>query len=111
MKIVIHDYSGHPFHGQLSRELASRGHHVCHLFYSEFQTPKGKLSISAKDPASLDIRSVQLGEVFAKDNFIVRRAQEKRVGRLLSAAILDTHPDVVLSSNAPLDVQWQIMKA
>jgi len=30
MRIGIHDFSGHPFQVQLSRELASRGHEVVH---------------------------------------------------------------------------------
>ncbi|RYJ01060.1 MAG: glycosyltransferase WbuB, partial [Actinomycetales bacterium] len=30
MKVVVHDFSGHPFQVQLSRELARRGHDVVH---------------------------------------------------------------------------------
>ncbi len=30
MRILVHDYSGHPFQAQLSRELARRGHDVVH---------------------------------------------------------------------------------
>ena len=32
MKIIVHDYAGHPFQVQLSRRLASRGHEVLHLY-------------------------------------------------------------------------------
>jgi len=30
MRLLIHDYAGHPFQVQLSRELARRGHSVTH---------------------------------------------------------------------------------
>ena len=43
MRIVVNDYSGHPFQIELSRELARRGHKVLHLYSAEFQTPKGDL--------------------------------------------------------------------
>lgn len=55
MKIIVSDYSGHPFQVQLSRELARRGHQVKHLHFAEFQTPKGNLQRQAADPATFDI--------------------------------------------------------
>ena len=31
MRILIHDFAGHPFQMQLSRQLAARGHFVTHV--------------------------------------------------------------------------------
>jgi hypothetical protein len=36
MRILISDYSGHPFQVQLSRELARRGHGVTHSYSTGF---------------------------------------------------------------------------
>ena len=75
-RILVHDYSGHPFQVQLSRSLAARGHVVLHLHSSKFQTPKGPLQRRADDPASLLIEGVELtlrelSNVFAKHGIAV----------------------------------------
>ncbi|MEJ0070543.1 MAG: methyltransferase domain-containing protein [Pseudomonadota bacterium] len=44
MKIAFHDYPGHAFPVQLSRALARRGHTVLHLYFADFQSPKGRLA-------------------------------------------------------------------
>lgn len=111
MHIVISDYSGHPFQVQLSRELARRGHRVTHLHFAGFQTPKGNLAVQAGDPAGLAIEAVKLARPFAKASFIPRWRQENAVGRLIAARIAQLCPDVVISSNAPLDTQRHIRRA
>jgi glycosyltransferase involved in cell wall biosynthesis len=103
MRIVIADYSGHPFQVQLSRELARRGHEVLHLFFPEFQTPKGRLTLGPHDPPSLKIEQIVLGEPFAKYSFVRRYFQEIRVGNKFSLRIASFEPDVVVASNLPLD--------
>ena len=65
-RIVVHDYTGHPFQIQLSRELARRGHDVLHAFSVDFQTPKGDLAKRPDDPATLEIVPITLGRPFAK---------------------------------------------
>ena len=42
-RILVHDYAGHPFQVQLSRELAARGHSVLHVHSASVQTPQGAL--------------------------------------------------------------------
>ncbi len=110
-RILVHDYSGHPFQVQLSRCLAERGNQVVHVHSESFQTPKGDLTERSDDPASFRIAGVRLGEVFQKDSFIRRRAQEIEIGRLVGAEIRRFRPEVVISSNAPLDTQAVILKA
>ncbi len=111
MRIVVHDYSGHPFQIQLSRELARRGHVVQHVYFADFQTPKGALSLRADDPSTLTITGVSLGEPFRKNTFVQRRSQEIRYGKQVADIISAFQPDVVFSSNSPLDAQRLIQKA
>lgn len=95
----------------MSRELARRGNNVTHVFFSDFQTPRGSVALKDYDPATLDIVSLTLGVPFAKSAFLKRRRQEIEYGRKLAELILKLRPDTVISSNAPLDSQWEIMKA
>jgi colanic acid biosynthesis glycosyl transferase WcaI len=44
MKLVVHDYCGHPFQVQLSRNLAMRGHDVTHIYFADDPGPKGALA-------------------------------------------------------------------
>lgn len=103
MRIVIADYSGHPFQVQLSRELARRGHTVLHLHFAEFQTPKGRLTVGPDDPDTLSIEPISLGKPFAKHSFVKRRFQEVAVGKLFAARISAFEANVVVASNLPLD--------
>ncbi len=111
MRILIHDYSGHPFQVQLSRELARKGHDVLHVFSASFQTPHGNLTKQKEDPEGFNIKGLKLSEAFQKDSFIKRRSQEIEFGRLVAQSMNDFKPDVVISSNAPLDCQKQIQRA
>lgn len=109
MRILIQDYSGHPFQVQLSRALAKRGHCVRHIFCASFQTPRGNITKQPDDPENFDIRSVSLDEPFQKDAFLKRRRQEIEIGNLIAAEIKAFTPEIVISSNAPLDTQRMIL--
>jgi colanic acid biosynthesis glycosyl transferase WcaI len=103
MRILISDYSGHPFQVQLSRELARRGYRVRHVASSSFQTPKGRLAVEDDDPKTFESVGVQTRSTFAKESFLKRRAQEIEIGQRIAEHIEDFRPDIVISSNAPLD--------
>lgn len=103
MRILVHDYSGHPFQAQLSRALAARGHDVLHLHAAFFQTPKGRLTRSPDDPPGFDVEGLELGEPFAKYRFIERRAQEMAYGAVLAGRAAAWGPDLIVSANTPLD--------
>lgn len=112
LRIVVHDYSGHPFQVQLSRELACQGHDVLHLHSASFQTPKGGVQPRADDPPSFTVEGICPDERFSKyDHFARRRRQEIRYGEIAARRIGEFGPDVVLSANTPLDAQWIIHKA
>jgi glycosyltransferase involved in cell wall biosynthesis len=105
MRILVHDYPGQSFQPQLSRHLAKLGHEVQHVFFSDFQAPRGALTKRAGDPPTFSIRGLSLGKPFEKYNFFRRVFQEIAYGRKLAAAIGEYKPDVALAGNAPLDIQ------
>lgn len=108
MRIVVNDYSGHPFQIELSRELARRGHSVLHLYSADFQTPKGDLIRKPDDPEGFAIKGIALGEPFQKYDFVRRRGQEIRYAHLIVAELQAFRPDIMIASNNPLDAQKRI---
>lgn len=105
MRILVHDYPGQPFQPQLSRRLARRGHQVLHVFFADFQAPRGALTKRSDDPPGFDIRDISLGRPFEKYNFVKRLFQEIEYGRRLARVIGEFAPDVALAGNGPLDIQ------
>jgi colanic acid biosynthesis glycosyl transferase WcaI len=105
MRILVNDFSGHPFQAQLSRYLAGVGHDVIHAHFSEFQTPKGCLERRSDDPKGLEFRAVSIGRQFAKHKLLARRTQEIEYAALVVDLINTFRPDVVLACNNPLDAQ------
>jgi colanic acid biosynthesis glycosyl transferase WcaI len=103
VRIYVCDYSGHPFQVQLSRELARRGNDVVHSYFSDFQTPRGRLQIEPGDPPGLEISPLTLGKPFKKYGLVERRFQEIRVGKAIAEHIDRFHPDVVIGCNLPID--------
>lgn len=102
MRLVVHDYSGHPFQVQLSRALARRGHDVLHLHCSSYVTGKGALVRRDDDPPTFATDAVDLGETFVKYSYGKRVLQERRYAALCADRIAAHRPDAVLCSNTPL---------
>ncbi len=111
MRIVVCDYSGHPFQIELSRALAARGHAVLHLYFAEFQTPRGETASLPGDVPSFAIEAVSLGKPFAKHKFVRRLFQEIRIGALIAERAMRFAPDLVIGCNMPLDAQRQLRQA
>jgi glycosyltransferase involved in cell wall biosynthesis len=110
LRVVVHDYVGHPFQAQLARGLAGRGHEVFHLHCASFVTGKGHLWRMPGDPPGLEFGVVTLEAEFAKYDVPRRLAQEVRSGRDLGRLVAGFQPDVVLSANAPLVVQARLQR-
>jgi len=113
MKLFVHDYAGHPFQVQLSRELARRGHVVVHGYAAGLQTPRGEVGVKVGDAGSLRLRPVEMGSEYvrAKYSFLRRRRLEAEYGRRVAALVAEERPDVVLSSNTPTEAQEAIVRA
>lgn len=100
MKVLVHDYSGHPFQVQLSRALAARGHDVTHSYCEAYVSGKGHLT--AEPGESLRFVSIGKGEKIVKLKMIKRLLQEVRLGGQLARQVWNERPDVMLMSNVPI---------
>ncbi len=109
MRILVHDYAGHAFPVQLSRELARQGHEVLHVFAAFFQTPKGPLLRQEGDPAGFQVKGLDLGRPFEKYNFVKRVFQDRAYGKLLAQEVAAYKPQVVLGNTMSLDAQGTVL--
>ncbi|MFE5923447.1 glycosyltransferase family 4 protein [Streptomyces sp. NPDC056468] len=100
MRILVHDYSGHPFQAQLSRELAYRGHDVVHSTCSAYVSGKGNL---AEDTVA-GLRFVTIGDrvVLDKGAYFRRLFKETRLGLELARQVRREKPDVAMLANLPI---------
>lgn len=104
MKIFIHDYPGHAFAIQLSRELARRGHEVVHAFAGALDSPRGALARRLDDPPSLTILPLVTGAKMDKYSFVQRVFDERRYGSALADAVRTAAPDLFITCTTPNDV-------
>jgi colanic acid biosynthesis glycosyl transferase WcaI len=102
VRLVIHDYCGHPGQIHLSREMARRGHQVEHQFCASYTTGRGATEEREGDPATFSVRALDLGDEFKRYNPLVRLQQELKYARLAARAIRDAKPDVAVLANVPL---------
>jgi glycosyltransferase involved in cell wall biosynthesis len=110
MRIIVHDYAGHPFQVQLSRELAARGHDVLHLYCGSTHTPRGELARRADDPPGLKIQCISLTGMIPKNSFVRRYLLEAKYGRKLIDACEPFEPEVILSGNTPSVPQCRLAR-
>jgi len=111
LSILLHDYAGHPFQVELSRELARRGHTVTHAYFADDIGPKGDLKRRDEDPETLSFLPISLGGGYSKTSFVKRRFQDVEYGRKAGDALLKLRPDIVISGNTPTESQTGIQRA
>lgn len=113
MRILHHDYAGHAFPIELSRELARRGHEVFHAFAGGLLTPRGSLELRPEDPPRLHMVEVPMSPGYRKHkyHFLRRRAMELAYGVELEAVLQRVAPDLVISGNTPSEPQWRLARA
>ncbi len=109
MRCLIHDFAGHPFQVQLSRELAVRGHYVAHAFATGLPGPKGRLNSLESDSDRLSICPIPLSGGFRKYSPHRRFVTQRRYARDVKSLIAQHKADVVLSGNTPIDVQAELL--
>ena len=100
MRVLVHDYSGHPFQVELSRELARRGHDVTHSYCEAYVSGKGHLT--AEEGEALQFEPIGCGRRVAKDTFVRRLLQELWFGVQLVRQVRRERPDTALMSNVPV---------
>lgn len=108
---MIHDYAGHPFQAELSRELGRRGHRVTHAYFADDPGPKGALTRTQDDPESLDFVGFHVAGGYEKTNFVARRFKDIAYGRTVAEHIRAADYDVVISGNTPTEAQEKILAA
>lgn len=102
MRIQVHDFAGHPFQAELSRNLAHRGHVVDHLYSTQYAGNHGALEVVAGDPATISFSGV-VARRPADKYHPVRRALFELAYADAWIAHLEQHPvDVVICANVPL---------
>src|SRR5947209_20281396 len=109
MRCLIHDFAGHPFQVQLSRELAARGHQVTHAYPVGLPGPKGRLVKSSGDSKRFSLQAIQLSGHFRKYSPHRRFITQRQYAGDLKKLIHHENPDVVLSGNTPIDVQAELL--
>ncbi|WP_428488736.1 glycosyltransferase family 4 protein [Rhodopila sp.] len=110
MRILVHDYAGHPFQVHLSQRLAIRGHDVTHVYFSENPGPKADFKHMTDETHRLHIEGISIGRGYDKTSLIRRRFNDREYGRRVAAVIGSIRPDVVISGNTPTEAQSQILK-
>lgn len=101
MRILLHDYSGHPFQAELSRELADRGHDVTHSYNASYVSGKGGLADLEGSPR-LRFTALKMSGDFAKYRPWTRLRQECVYAWTLLRHVRSEQPDLVLVCNIPL---------
>jgi putative colanic acid biosynthesis glycosyltransferase WcaI len=110
LRILIHDFAGHPFEAQLSRELASRGNVVVHAYCGKVATGRGALSSNDGDPSSLSFVDAATNG-FERYKPLRRVETELRYGKRLARLVADIRPEMVVSANTPLLAQALLWRA
>lgn len=100
MRILVHDFSGHPFQAQLSRELARRGHDVTHSWCAAYVGGKGRLSAAPGERVRFE--PLSSGRVIRKTSFGRRLIDELQIGWDLARHAWRVKPDVMLVSTTPV---------
>lgn len=100
MRLLVHDFSGHPFQVQLSRELARRGHDVVHSNCDAYVSGKGALV--AEPGETIVFETIGDGLVFDKLRFAKRLVVEIRLGFELVRHVRSHRPDVAVLSNVQI---------
>ena len=107
MKILINDYSGHPFPFELSQHL-SKKYKIIHSYAQYFETPKANFKKNSQIK-NLKIVPIKINKKFKKDNFFSRRSNDIFYGKKIIDIIKIEHPTVIVCSQVPLDPLIKIM--
>ncbi len=104
MKIFVHDYPGHAFPAQLSRELARQGHTVTHAFAAALESPRGAVESRPDDPAGLAMLPIITGHRMDKYSLFRRVLDERAYGAVLAAKVAQAGVDLFITCTTPNDV-------
>lgn len=101
-RIQVHDFAGHPFQADLSRELARRGFEVDHVFSAQYSSGKGRLQRESGDPETLTFTPIRVDAKFDKYSPVGRSRYELAYAAAWKRHAQRTSPDCVIACNVPL---------
>jgi glycosyltransferase involved in cell wall biosynthesis len=104
VRVILHDFTGHPFQVQLARGLAARGHSVLHLYAGQYVTGRGRLEVTSDDPDTLRIEPLIARRPMAKYSPVARTRFELAYAAAWRERMAREQYDVVVTANAPLFV-------
>lgn len=110
MRLLIHDFAGHPFSADLARALARRRHSVTHAYCGGVTSGHGALTTGASDDSGLRFLEVS-SEPFERYSPVARVRSELTYGRKLARLVPKLRPEVILSANTPLASQAHLWRA
>lgn len=102
MKVIVHDFSGHPFQAELSRKLADSGLEVDHVSAEQYVSGKGHLEVQPGDSPTLSFTGISLGLPFQKYAPLARLRFERAYAREWISRLKAAPADVVVACNLPL---------
>jgi len=105
LKIIIHDYAGHPFQYDLSIELANRGYQITHIYFYNDIGPKREFKKIIKN-----LKIVPIKMTYTKDNFVKRFFLDFKYSSKLLNYIKSNESDVIISGNSPSFIQYNLAK-
>ena len=98
LKIIIHDYAGHPFQFDLSKKL-SKTFKIYHLYFKNDYGPKADFTNLNFD--NLNVEGLGENIIYKKSNFVGRFFKDIKYGKIVSNKINEIKPDIVISGNCP----------
>ena len=106
LKIVVHDYAGHPFPLSLSKSL-SRSYKVYHLFFKNDYGPKADFDNHINE--NLVIEGIGSNINYNKSNFFTRFIKDFIYGHQLTKKLKEIKPDIIISGQCPTFAQELII--
>lgn len=104
--ILIHDYAGHPFQLDLSRQLSISSKQVFHIYTTSSGGPKAEFK---NTNSNLKIINIEHPKV-EKGNFFQRALNEYIYGHKLVTLAEKLKPEVIISANTPLLAQKKLLR-
>ncbi len=110
LKVLFHDYGGHAHTVRLARAMSAIGYAVSYVSFAGFSTPKGKVRAEGNDPTLFKATELNIAQPFDKDDLIKRMRQQNEYAKVLERFAASEAPDIVISSNSPLEVQEILLR-
>ena len=105
IKIIVHDYGGHPFPFALSKEL-SKKYLIYHLYFGNDYGPKANFTEGSNN---LRIEKIGIDINYSKKNLFSRFVKDIIYGIKIAKKIKQIKPDIIISGQCPTFAQEIIL--